>query len=102
MNYYPGYRAYLYADAPHNLTEAHTLPGGDSSVRYTIFGLRCHDSALGYHSKMSVPALMFAQAVSEPQQPRLPEGGVYATRPDFYGKSTFTFTTVFEHQPYCV
>ena len=30
MNYYPGYRAYLYADAPHNLTEAHTLPGGDS------------------------------------------------------------------------
>lgn len=102
VNYYPGYRAYLYADAPHNLTEANTLPSGDAQVRYTIFGLRSHDSALGYYSKMSVPALMFAQAVSEPQQPRLPEGGAYATRPDFYGKSTFTFTTVFDHAPYSV
>ncbi|HKP52942.1 MAG TPA: hypothetical protein VJ183_09845 [Chloroflexia bacterium] len=102
VNYYPGYRAYLYADAPHNLTEANTLPSGDAQVRYTIFGLRSHDSALGYYSKMSVPALMFAQAVHEPQQPRLPEGGTYATRPDFYGKSTFTFTTVFEHAPYSV
>lgn len=102
VNYYPGYRAYLYADAPHNLTEANTLPSGDAQVRYTIFGLRSHDSALGYYSKMSVPALMFAQAVSEPQEPRLPEGGAYATRPDFYGKSTFTFTTVFEHAPYSV
>jgi hypothetical protein len=45
---------------------------------------------------------MFAQAVSEPRQPRLPGGSTYATRPDFYGKSTFTFTTVFEHAPYCV
>lgn len=102
VNYYPGYRAYLYADALHNLTEANTLPSGDAQVRYTIFGLRSHDSALGYYSKMSVPALMFARAVSEPQQPRPPAGGAYATRPDFYGKSTFTFTTVFEHAPYSV
>lgn len=102
VNYYPGYRAYLYVDAPHNLTEVNTRPSGDAQVRYTIFGLRSHDSALSYYSKMSVPALMFAQAVSEPEQPRLPEGGNYATRPDFYGKSTFTFTTVFEHAPYSV
>ncbi len=102
VNYYPGYRAYLFADAPHNLTQAHTLPSGGAQVRYTIFGFRCHDSALGYYSKMSVPALMFAQAVTEPQQPRLPEGGVYANRPDFYGKSYFTFATRFEHPPYCV
>lgn len=102
VNYYPGYRAYLFADAPHNLTEANTLPSGDAQVRYTIFGLRTHDSALGYYSKMSVPALMFARAVSEPQQPRPPAGSAYATRPDFYGKSTFTFTTVFEHAPYSV
>jgi hypothetical protein len=102
VNYYPSYRAYLYADPPHNLTAANILPSGDAQVRYSIFGLRSHDTALGYYSRMSVPALMFAQAVSEPQQPRLPQGGVYATRPDFYGKSTFTFTTVFEHAPYCV
>jgi hypothetical protein len=102
VNYYPGYRAYLYADAPHNLTEANTLPSGDDQVRYTIFGLRSHDSALGYYSKMSVPALMFAQSVRRPQQPRMPAGGTYATRPDFYGKSTFTFTTVFEHTPHAV
>lgn len=100
VNYYPAYRAYLFTDALHNLTEANTLPSGASQVRYTIFGLRSHDSSLGYYSRMSVPALMFAQAVSEPQQPRLPAGGTYATRPDFYGKATFTFSTIFEHAPY--
>jgi hypothetical protein len=100
VNYYPGYRAYLYTDPAHNLTAANTLPSGNDQVRYTIFGLRSHDAGLGYYSRMSVPALMFAQAVSEPQQPRQPQGGTYATRPDFYGKSTFTFTTIFEHVPY--
>jgi hypothetical protein len=102
VNYYPGYRAYLFADATHNLTESQTLPSGNALVRYTIFGLRSHDAGLGYFSRMSVPALMFARAVSVSLQPRLPSGGVYATRPDFYGKATFTFTTVFEHAPYCV
>jgi hypothetical protein len=100
VNYYPGYRTYLFTDALHNLTEANTLPSGDAQVRYTIFGLRSRDSSLGYYSRMSVPALMFAQAVSEPKQPRLPVGGTYATRPDFYGKATFTFSTIFEHAPY--
>lgn len=102
VNYYPSYRAYLYVDTQHNLTEANTLPNGDAQVRYTIFGLRSLASRLRYSSKISVPALMFAQSTSEPQQPRMPGGGTYATRPDFYGKSTFTFTTVFEHAPYSV
>lgn len=100
VNYYPGYRAYLFADPTHNLSSANILPSGSDLVRYSIFGLRSHDVDLGYYSRMSVPALMFAQAVSEPEMPRLPGGGTYATRPDFYGKATYTFTTVFEHKPY--
>jgi hypothetical protein len=100
VNYYPGYRAYLRADQTHGLTAANTLPSGDEQVRYTIFGLRSHDTALGYFSGMSIPGLMFAQAITEPQQPRQPTGGSYATRPDFYGKASYTFSTEFEHEPY--
>lgn len=102
VNYYPSYRAYLYADLPHGLTAANTLPSGDEPLRYTLFGARSHDAELGYFSPMSVPALMFARSVREPLQPRPPVGPLYATRPDFYGKSTFTFTTAFEHAPHGV
>jgi hypothetical protein len=102
VSYYPSYRAYLLADPAHRLTAATTLPSGDEAVRYTLFGARSHDAGLGYFSKLSVPALMFARALREPLRPRTPTGGVYATRPDFYGKATFTFGTVFEHAPYGV
>ena len=45
---------------------------------------------------------MFAQANVEPKRPELPAGGKYATWPNFQGKSSYTFTTKFEHEPYSV
>ena len=101
-NYYPGYKTYLFHDPTHNLDEGHILPEIDEGDKYSIFGLRTHDHALGYYSKISTPVLMFAQEIVEPQQPRLPVGGLYATRPDFFGKASYTFKTVFEHKPYAV
>lgn len=100
VNYYPGYKAYLFHDPTHNLDEGHILPEFEEGDKYSIFGLRTHDTALGYYSKISTPVLMFAQEIIEPQQPRLPVGGLYATRPDFFGKASYTFKTVFEHKPY--
>lgn len=99
VNYYPGYKVYLYADAAAHLTEEHILPV-EEEVKYSIFGLRSHDLDYPtYYSRMSEPVLMFAQKLEEPQRPELPQGGKYATRPDFFGKSTYTFTTRFTHRP---
>ena len=102
VNYYPGYKVYLYADAAHGLTEPYTLPSEDEDSRYSIFGIRAFDQMYNYRSLVSVPALMLARKIEPPQKPRTPSGGPYATRPDYYGKSTYTFTTEFERKPYSV
>jgi len=40
--------------------------------------------------------------MNEPKQPEKPLGGFYATRPDFYGKATYSFSTKFSRKPYSV
>lgn len=102
VNYYPGYKTYLYHDPTHNLDEPTILPATDEGIKYSIFGLRTRDTGLNYYSKISQPILMYAQEIVEPLQPRLPLGGLYATRPDYFGKATYTFKTIFEHKPYSV
>lgn len=102
VNYYPGYKVYLYADASHGLTEDYILPGPDEDMHYSIFGLRSYDNLYQYYSRISVPALMFARKIVEPKKPKQPLGGLYATRPDFFDKATYTFTTEFEHIPYSI
>lgn len=114
-NYYPGYKVYLYKDDNLGLNEDNVLPQGEDEVRYTVFGLRSwdfpnefqYDNTDNFFSKMSVPALMFANAVMEPIQPQKPTGGMYATRPDYFGKSSYTFNTKYGtpeqiHKPYSV
>ena len=101
VNYYPGYKVYLYENPDLGLTEGNVLPLGDEDVRYTMFGLKSHDHLndnninTNFYSAYSVPAFMFAQAIKEPLQPQKPTGGLYATRPDYFGKSTYTFETVY-------
>lgn len=102
VNYYPSYKAYLYEDTTHGVNETNILPPSGQNIRYSIFGLRSHDTQLGYHSKISQPILMFAQRMDPPLQPRQPLGGLYATRPDFFGKASYTFTTKYDHKPYSV
>lgn len=102
VNYYPGYKTYLFNDSAHNLEEGLILPDTGEGFKYSIFGLRTHDHNLGYYSKISQPIIMFAQEIVEPQQPRLPIGALYTTRPDFFGKSSYTFKTVYEHKPHSV
>ncbi|WP_298510394.1 Ig-like domain-containing protein [uncultured Kordia sp.] len=110
VNFYPGYKVYLHKNTIHGLTETNTLPQIGEGIRNSIFGFRSEDSdqfdVMGqpYRSKISVPALMFAQEIIEPQVPtiELPEGFIYATRPDFFGRSTFTFNVGYAHQPHGV
>lgn len=115
VNYYPGYKVYLYKDDNLGLNKDTVLPQGEDEVRYTVFGLRSwdlpnefqNDNIEDYFSKMSVPALMFANAIIEPVQPQKPTGGLYATRPDYFGKASYTFNTKYGtlqqiHKPYSV
>lgn len=115
INYYPGYKVYLYRNDLMNLKKDTILPQGEEEVRYTIFGLRSkdlanefvYDNTEDYYSKMSIPAIAFANAILEPLQPEKPSGGFYATRPDYFGKSSYTFTTKYGsvtniHKPYAV
>jgi hypothetical protein len=114
-NYYPGYKVYLYKDDNLGLNKDTVLPQGEDDVRYTVFGLRSwdfpnefeNDNTEDFFSKMSVPALMFANAIIEPVQPQKPTGGMYATRPDYFGKASYTFNTKYGtpeeiHKPYSV
>jgi len=115
VNYYPGYKLYLYKDSNLGLNAGTVLPVREEDLRYTIFGLRSkdlknefeNDNTIDFFSKMSIPALMFANAIREPLPPQMPTGGMYATRPDYFGKASYTFTTKYgsgndRHKPYSV
>ena len=108
INYYPSYFLYLYKNVENNLTKDTVLPTGDQISKQTIFGLRTVDidnkdiNGKEYKSKFSVPSLMVGLKITLPQQPEQPKGSLYATRPDFYGKSTYSFTTKFKQRPYSV
>ncbi|MEL6558113.1 MAG: hypothetical protein AAFQ94_08010 [Bacteroidota bacterium] len=100
VNFYPGYITYLYADTSLGLNEDNTLPETGEGVKYSVFGLRSTDDDSSFVSKISVPKMMFAEEVIEPKVPEEAEGALYATRPDSFGKSSYTFTNQFEHAPY--
>ncbi|CAM1343791.1 Ig-like domain-containing protein [Tenacibaculum amylolyticum] len=113
VNFYPGYRVYLYHDATHHLTEEAILPSRGEGLKYSIVGLQSVDpdypeSATNpnewYTSKIGQPAQFFAQEVIRPEIPLLSNGEefVYATRPDTFGKSTFSLTPGFRHIPHGV
>lgn len=108
VNYYPSYKVYLYKNVANNLIQDAILPSQDEDVRYSIFGLKSVDNdnfdmqGSKYKSKFSVPAVMFANRIIEPKQPKQPIGSQYATRPDKFGKSTYSFITEYFHKPYSV
>ncbi|OJJ15924.1 hypothetical protein BKI52_37020 [marine bacterium AO1-C] len=100
VNFYPGYQVHLYADNTWGLNSTNILPAIGEGIRYTIFGTRSVSNTLT--SNMSTPQLMFAQEIIVPQQPELPQGGLYATRPDSFGKANYTLTTQFNHSPFAL
>ena len=110
VNYHPSYHLYLHADETNGneFNEQTTLPGfGEGSVR-TFLGIRAVDSVENdpvldnCASHIITPVALLAQEIREPQQPDEPSGPLYATRPDFYGKSTYTIDVGFPNTPYSV
>ncbi len=103
-NYYPSYKVYLYANPVYGITKENIQPRENESTHYSSFGISTHSKAASdYKSKISIPCPMYAVKVEETEKPEEIIGGsLYATRPDFYNRSTFTFTTKYkqDRKPY--
>jgi len=94
VNFQPGYRAYLTVDS--GLNEAITLPATGDGIKYTYMACNAiddHDSSVIHSSYLSSTAVLVAREILTPIVPEAPKGGTYATRPNFFGKSTYTFET---------
>lgn len=116
VNYHPSYLLYLKVDetqiengpAQNEFNEATILPAFGEGSRRTFLGIRALD---GFNNDPSVddcashvgtPAAIVAQEIRNPEPPNPPSGPLYATRPDFYGKSTYTMDISFNNIPYSV
>jgi hypothetical protein len=104
VSYYPGYKVYLHADSPHNFTEATIRPVAGEGTRKTWLGTRSRDSTQLYYSPVGIPAPIIAPEFIEPVPPGQPSGGEFATWPDYYYKSSYTFQLGFaaNHKPFAV
>ncbi|MCD0470489.1 hypothetical protein [Flavobacterium sp. JAS] len=100
VNYYPSYKVYLFADPANGITAANILPRPGENTHYSIFGISSHSNSLNYDSRISVPSPMYAVRIEKPIKPEDVKGALYATRPDFFNRSTYTFTTRYTRRPY--
>jgi hypothetical protein len=107
VNFHPSYKTYLKADTNPNLITGGTnnfdhldiFPLQGEGNRKTIMAIRSIDTSDHIvnpsnpvlDSFMSVPVVLLAQEIIDPVAPDMPNGPLYATRPDFYGKATYTF-----------
>lgn len=95
INLHPSYRTYLLADtsAGNNFESAVILPQTGEGNRQTFMAVRAVDSNESpvLPSYITPPVVLLAQEIAEPLPPGIPTGPTYATRPDFYGKATYTF-----------
>lgn len=90
VNAHPGYRLYLRNEGAFNANAI--LPKGTAFSRKTLMTSRSVDTLVaGAVSALGTPAVLLAQGIQEPVPPGVPTGPLFATRPDFYGKATYTF-----------
>ncbi len=116
VNYHPSYLLYLKVDETqiesgpnqNEFNETSILPAFEEGSRKTFIGIRAID---GFNndptvddcaSHVGTPAAINAQEIRDPEPPNPPAGPLYATRPDFYGKSTYTMDISFNNIPYSV
>ncbi len=101
VNYHPSYKFYITADvgtipdstSPSTVPfkEGKLLPAVGDGSKTTFFGARAYDSVNDVYSYVVPPVLILAQEIQLPAAPAAPAGPLFATRPDFYRKSSYTF-----------
>jgi hypothetical protein len=94
VNYHPGYRAYFTEDTTVDFDKSTILPAQGELSRQTFMAIRSKDSTKLIESYIATPVILHAREINDPLPLGIPIGPIFATRPDFYGKSTYTFDTV--------
>ncbi|MEP7108152.1 MAG: hypothetical protein ABI760_09215 [Ferruginibacter sp.] len=110
VNVHPGYRLYLTKNNANNsganaFQSADLLPLAGEGSRRTLLAAISRDTTTGKESVITAPVALLAQEIIIPLPPGVPTGPVFATRPDVYGKSTYTFDmdiSTTGRQPYAV
>lgn len=99
VNFHPGYKVYLSAESTTDFNRNHILPTGTINNKKTYFAIRSrHTQSSGNsYSHLSNAATIVARNIQPPLMPMIPLAATFATRPDFYSKSTFTFDIVFNN-----
>ncbi|MEM1322464.1 MAG: hypothetical protein AAGG75_19530 [Bacteroidota bacterium] len=100
VTYFPGTKLYL--DDTSGLQFSVVYPAAGDVSKITYMGLRAVNSSTGCTSPITPPIPMVAVAYQAPVQPAATRLLEYATRPDFYGKSSYTFQVEFPNTPYAV
>ncbi len=98
VNFHPGYRAYFYEESIAggqnvDFNKAAILPGQGDGTRQTFITARSVDSSISCESAIATPVLIIALEIVAPEPPGEPQGPLFATRPGYDGKSTYTFDT---------
>jgi hypothetical protein len=103
VNFHPGYRIYLKAQAG-TFDQTKLLPGPTQSTRETLLAARSRNTALASNSNLTPPVVIQARKINPPlQAPQEPAGPQYATRPNYYGKATWTMDlTLAASDPYAL
>lgn len=101
VNYHPSYQVYVYhGTGGSTFVDTNILPAVGEGTRNTFMAVRSVDSTITptpCKSFMSPPTVLMAREISEPVPPGVPDGPLFATRPNFYGKATYTFDVKVEN-----
>lgn len=108
-NYHPAYKIYLAAENGLNPVNGVLLTSTEVNFekkdilpnhldpteghRQTLMAIRSYDVKKDLGSFLSNAVVLLAQKTHLPIKPDTPTGPFYATYPNFYGKSTYTFDT---------
>jgi hypothetical protein len=91
INFHPGYRAYFFAET--NFDQAEILPAQGQNVKNTYMTVRSYDTVKPCESYITTPVILQAREIVPPMPPAEPTGPLFATRPGYDGRSTYTFDT---------
>jgi hypothetical protein len=98
LNFHPSYRVYVLKGGAGSPFDAnHILPASGMGSKNTYMAARSIDSVVPLHSFMTAPSVLLAREILVPVPPGIPSGPLFATRPNFYGKATYTFDVEVEN-----
>lgn len=105
VNFHPGYRVYLEPEANKNFDKTHLIPSNNESKKTALLSIRSIDDSDSNNiitSKLTNPMTIFGLNIKVPQKPSEPMGALYSTRPNTFGKCSYTFDIETTVEPFSI